>query len=103
LPEREAFGRLYSSDSWQRLFSADHGILMGRGLPRRSLVPHRFRRGTSGGWAGSCVRSHSSDARPQTWPLIDRVFASPVSSWERDRATGVVGGVEAVAVLAPTL
>lgn len=105
--ERDVFGSLYFSDSWQRVFSIDHGILIWGVL---CLVALWRRAGLLFAFAGAGLThaildfaTHSSDARAQLRPLTDWVFTSPVSYWERDRYSEIVTGIEIVALVALTL
>ncbi len=107
VPQREVFGTLYFSDTWQRVFSIDHGILFWVAL---CLVAFRYRAGLFMTFAGAGLAhalldfvTHSSDARPQFWPLTNWIFASPVSYWERDHFSDIVSGIEVAAILAMTL
>lgn len=107
VPAQEVFGRLYFSDSWQRVFSIDHGIFLWGMV---CLVAWWSRASLWMAFAGAGLVhalvdfvTHSSDARPQFWPLTDWIFTSPVSYWERDRYAAVVSGVEISVMLALTI
>lgn len=107
VPRGEVFGTLYFSDSWQRVFSIDHGILIWLAV---CLVALWFRAGlvltfAAAGLAHALLDfgTHSSDARPQFWPLTDWIFASPVSYWERENFSDIVNVVEVVGIVALTL
>lgn len=104
VPEREVFGTLYFSDTWQSVFAVDHGILIWSAALALALW---LRRGAGIAFCGAGLAhalvdffTHASDARPQLEPLTGWVFHSPVSYWEPARHAVLVGMAEAVGIVA---
>jgi len=102
-PAETVFGALYFSPEWQAVFRIDNsfviwGLLCTVGLMLRSQVLVAF--------AGAALLHlaldfplHHDDGRAHFWPITNWIFQSPVSYWDRNHYGGIVGLVEALAVL----
>ncbi|MES2913513.1 MAG: cobalamin biosynthesis protein CobQ [Pseudomonadota bacterium] len=87
MTDAQVFGELYFSDSWQAIFSIDHGFFVWGGVLAlavwRGNALLRAFAGSGLLHAAADFLTHNDDARRQFWPVSDWVFQSPVSYWDR--------------------
>lgn len=86
IPPERVFGELYYSTGWQSVFAVDNSLVIWGLLCVLAMAIHsRPLLAFSGAGLAHVLADfamHHDDARPNFWPITDRVFQSPVSYWD---------------------
>ena len=107
-PQRELWGSLYFTESWQNFFDIFNSvplILILLGMGYYLLNSDRI---TVLAWSllihcAFDFLTHHDDGHHHLFPLSNFVFASPISYWDRDYHANIFAPIERIVILAASI